>query len=443
MAQPQRLRGGVDNPPEADRAPIAAASYKLCPVGAGSCTRGEQAGGGIARFGVQVPGARRVDAVAVASRRRRQRDRERRVGAGHAALRPRAAAARLRAAVADRPDARRGVRDRQGLRARGRRDRDQPERLGHLAGAPDTEATAAGCSPGSTTPRCRPAVPAAGARVGPGGQRGVDRPPARRAADGGHAPAPDRRRRMRAGFERDAHRPADDPPARQAPGRSPPCDGARADGARPLRRAALASSGGSSTGRPGHRRAPRCASSRARPSARSSSIAVLQTDADGPLPLHGRRQHEPHAAVRLCRVAARAARRARDHDERSGADLAARQPQPRAERPGRHVQRAAAARSRSPPGGKLVELQVRLSDRWQTFRTSRTDAAGRWAIRYRFKRTRGVQRFRFRARLPREASYPFAAGGSRPLTVRVEGRLMHRLERRSAEPGDSSAARVI
>jgi hypothetical protein len=75
----------------------------------------------------------------------------------------------------------------------------------------------------------------------------------------------------------------------------------------------------------------------------------------------------------------------------------------------------------APPGGKLVELQARLSDRWQTFRTSRTDATGRWAIRYRFKRTRGVQRFRFRARLPREASYPFAAGGSRPLAVRVRG----------------------
>ena len=65
---------------------------------------------------------------------------------------------------------------------------------------------------------------------------------------------------------------------------------------------------------------------------------------------------------------------------------------------------------------------MRLSGRWQTFRTMRTDAAGRWAIRYRFRRTRGVQRYRFRARLPREASYPFAAGGSRSLTVRVRGR---------------------
>jgi hypothetical protein len=75
----------------------------------------------------------------------------------------------------------------------------------------------------------------------------------------------------------------------------------------------------------------------------------------------------------------------------------------------------------APPQGKLVELQARLSNRWQTFRTARTNAAGWWAVRYRFKRTRGMQRFRFRARLPIESSYPFAAGGSRPLTVRVRG----------------------
>ena len=74
-----------------------------------------------------------------------------------------------------------------------------------------------------------------------------------------------------------------------------------------------------------------------------------------------------------------------------------------------------------PPGGKLVELQVRLSGRWQTFRTIRTDEAGRWAIQYRFRRTRGIQRYRFRARLPHEANYPFVSGGSRSLTVRVRG----------------------
>jgi hypothetical protein len=74
-----------------------------------------------------------------------------------------------------------------------------------------------------------------------------------------------------------------------------------------------------------------------------------------------------------------------------------------------------------PTGGKLVELQVRLSGRWQTFRTRRTDGTGRWSLQYRFKRTRGVQRYRFRLGLPREADYPFAAGASRSLVVRVRG----------------------
>ena len=66
-------------------------------------------------------------------------------------------------------------------------------------------------------------------------------------------------------------------------------------------------------------------------------------------------------------------------------------------------------------------LQVHLSDRWQTFRTTRTDSSGHWSIPYRFKRTRGVQRYRFRLGLPPEASYPFAAGKSRSLVVRVRG----------------------
>jgi hypothetical protein len=76
----------------------------------------------------------------------------------------------------------------------------------------------------------------------------------------------------------------------------------------------------------------------------------------------------------------------------------------------------------APPGGKLVELQVRLPHRWETFRTIRTDPAGHWSARYRFTRTYGVQRYRFRARLPEEAAYPFALGGSRPVTVLVKGR---------------------
>ncbi len=75
----------------------------------------------------------------------------------------------------------------------------------------------------------------------------------------------------------------------------------------------------------------------------------------------------------------------------------------------------------TPPGGKLVEMQVRLPGRWETFRTIRSDDAGQWSVRYRFRRTRGVQYYRFRARLPAEGSYPFIAGVSRVVTVRVRG----------------------
>lgn len=75
-----------------------------------------------------------------------------------------------------------------------------------------------------------------------------------------------------------------------------------------------------------------------------------------------------------------------------------------------------------PAGGKLVQLEVRLSHRWQTFRTVRTDAAGNWAVPYRFARTRGIAWYRFRVELPPEAGYPFTAGASKSIRVRVRGR---------------------
>jgi hypothetical protein len=75
----------------------------------------------------------------------------------------------------------------------------------------------------------------------------------------------------------------------------------------------------------------------------------------------------------------------------------------------------------TPPGGKLVEMQVRLPGRWETFRTVRSNDAGQWSVRYRFRRTRGVQRYRFRARLPAEGNYPYTAAVSRVVVVRVRG----------------------
>jgi 5-hydroxyisourate hydrolase-like protein (transthyretin family) len=75
-----------------------------------------------------------------------------------------------------------------------------------------------------------------------------------------------------------------------------------------------------------------------------------------------------------------------------------------------------------PAGGKLVELQTVLGGRWQTFRTTSTDSAGRWKLPYGFARTRGVQRYRFRVRLAHEAGYPFADGTSGAIQVQVTGR---------------------
>jgi hypothetical protein len=74
-----------------------------------------------------------------------------------------------------------------------------------------------------------------------------------------------------------------------------------------------------------------------------------------------------------------------------------------------------------PMGGKLVEMQAHFRGRWRTFSTVHTDARGRWRFRYRFGATVGTVRYRFRALLPREGGYPFAAGRSRVVRVTVHG----------------------
>jgi hypothetical protein len=75
-----------------------------------------------------------------------------------------------------------------------------------------------------------------------------------------------------------------------------------------------------------------------------------------------------------------------------------------------------------PEGGKLVELQVRFTKGWQTFRTIRSELDGTWRIPYLFDRICGVQHFPLRAHLPGEAVYPLEPGNSPELTVRVRGR---------------------
>jgi hypothetical protein len=74
-----------------------------------------------------------------------------------------------------------------------------------------------------------------------------------------------------------------------------------------------------------------------------------------------------------------------------------------------------------PDGGKLIDLQAHYRGRWRTFATPRTDAAGRWSYPYRFEATRGLVVYRFRARIRREAAYPYELGHSRVVRVTVRG----------------------
>jgi hypothetical protein len=74
-----------------------------------------------------------------------------------------------------------------------------------------------------------------------------------------------------------------------------------------------------------------------------------------------------------------------------------------------------------PDGGKLIDLQAYYRGGWRTFATPRTDSRGRWFYRYRFGATRGTVRYRFRARIMREAAYPFELGYSRRVEVTVRG----------------------
>jgi hypothetical protein len=75
-----------------------------------------------------------------------------------------------------------------------------------------------------------------------------------------------------------------------------------------------------------------------------------------------------------------------------------------------------------PAAGKLLELQVRFTSGWQTFRTIHAEADGTWRIPYLFDRTCGEAEFDFRAHLAGEAGWPLETGNSRMLRVRVKGR---------------------
>jgi hypothetical protein len=73
-----------------------------------------------------------------------------------------------------------------------------------------------------------------------------------------------------------------------------------------------------------------------------------------------------------------------------------------------------------PLSGKLIDMQVKVGRRWQTFATTR--ARGRRAsfvYRYRFTRTNARITYRFRALARAESAYPYATGASRTVKVKV------------------------
>ncbi|MDP9294722.1 MAG: hypothetical protein M3O90_09935, partial [Actinomycetota bacterium] len=75
-----------------------------------------------------------------------------------------------------------------------------------------------------------------------------------------------------------------------------------------------------------------------------------------------------------------------------------------------------------PPTSKLVQLQAYARGRWLTFATPRASSrTGLWSFRYRFAATRGRVRYRFRARVPKEAAYPYETGTSARVAVTVRG----------------------
>jgi hypothetical protein len=74
-----------------------------------------------------------------------------------------------------------------------------------------------------------------------------------------------------------------------------------------------------------------------------------------------------------------------------------------------------------PAGGKTVAIQARARGRavWSTVTMLRSDASGRFAFRYRFRRTFQRTTYEFRALVPKQRGYPYARGWSRVKRVTV------------------------
>jgi hypothetical protein len=98
-------------------------------------------------------------------------------------------------------------------------------------------------------------------------------------------------------------------------------------------------------------------------------------------------------------------------------------PSPRALRTGQRVRFSGRVEGVVPASnGVMVTLQAGTAgSKWVTFRVVRTAADGSFRASYRFTKTRGRVRYRFRAIVPRQASHPFERGTSASTWVRVRG----------------------
>jgi hypothetical protein len=76
-------------------------------------------------------------------------------------------------------------------------------------------------------------------------------------------------------------------------------------------------------------------------------------------------------------------------------------------------------RGNPPPPNKLVAVQALVRRRWRTFGNAHTNGNGVWRFPYRFETVTRRYRFRFRARIPHESTFPYEPGGSPETRVLV------------------------
>jgi hypothetical protein len=69
--------------------------------------------------------------------------------------------------------------------------------------------------------------------------------------------------------------------------------------------------------------------------------------------------------------------------------------------------------------GVIVVLQVKDGKKWRAFRRYRTRGGGKFTLRYRFTHTTGPTTYVTRAQVRAQGSYPYEAGNSDPVGLRV------------------------